>query len=70
MASEQHFGQTIKNAEHLTWSDHLRAGFQGAGNQGDYLQQMANQRKAEYDLQQAKQRAAGQGQPAQTSDSN
>jgi hypothetical protein len=48
----------IKNEEHLTMVDHLRAQFQEPGYQREYLQNQANQRKAEYDAEQERQRRA------------
>ena len=42
---EDHFGRPIQHAEHLTWVDHLKAGFQPSGEQANYLQNQAYMRK-------------------------
>lgn len=51
----------IKNEEHLTMVDHIRAQFQEPGYQREYLQNQANQRKAEYDAEQERLRRAAEG---------
>lgn len=40
---------SIPHSKHLTWVDKIKAGFQQAGNQRDYLVNAAAKRKAEYD---------------------
>ncbi len=63
------FSRDIANSEHLTWTDHLRASIHAgdAVERGNYLQAIANQRKAEYDEEQKRLKASAQGQGASQS---